>query len=145
MGCFAPTKVATPTFTTMATTTTTAPNTQAAPDLTATFTTTNSCEVCKTLDRPCPLYTKPAPPSSPAHSDWSDENWDGEGERRKKEQVEKEKADREKQDSAQKDPKYYLPSPIYVSSYSTVAPALSDSLLLAPEEEEKKWKRNNMK
>ena len=75
------------------------------------------------------MYTKPAPPILPSHSDWSDEDWNAkrprERERRKKEQEEREKADKEKQDSAQKDSEYYLPSPIYVLSYdSEVAPAL---------------------
>ena len=36
--------------------------------------------------------------------------------------------------SAQQDRKYYSPSPIYVPSYSEVAPALTDSLVLAPEQ-----------
>ena len=88
------------------------------------------------------MYTKPAPNPSPIHSDWSDEDWDGERlretERGKKEQVEKEKANREKQDGTQKDPEYYLPSPIYVPSYSKVAPAISDSLVPSPGQEEKK-------
>ena len=83
-----------PTFTTTNTMTTTAPNPPATPKLPATSTATNSCMVCKTWGRPCPLYTKPVPPPSPIKSKWSYEDWDGE-ELREKEK--KERASRERE------------------------------------------------
>ena len=61
-------------------------------------TATNSCQTCKCQGKPCPMYTTPAPPSSPSYSDWSDEDWDGE---RQTERYKKEKEQAEKQDNAQ--------------------------------------------
>ena len=117
-GCNMPTKAVMPTFMlspAIVAMTPIVPNMPAVPNHPATpkppvSTATNSCETCKTCGRPCPLYTKPAPPILPPHSDWSDEDCNGERlrerERRKEEQAEREKADKEKHDSAWKDSEY---------------------------------------
>ena len=87
-------------YITMTTITTTAPNPPATPKPPATSTATNSCEVCKTWGRPCPLYTKPAPSPSLIESEWSDEDWGGdrlrECERRKSKQRKRMKTRRRK-------------------------------------------------
>ena len=147
MRCFVPTKAAMSTFpqpsakTVVPSTTTT---------VTGSFTrldgqSKNLCHLCTPSGEICST-------TSPIHLDWSnvEDNWDGERQRereqREKEQAEREKADIE-QNSMQKDleqkpnvdpEQYYPPSPQYVPSYeSKFTQALTDTLVPAPEEENK--------
>ena len=86
-GHYMSTKAVMPTFTlspAIVSMTPTIPNLPATPKLWGSAPTT-SCEMQKPWGRPCPMYTKPAPPMSPPHSDWSDEDWDGERKRDERE------------------------------------------------------------
>ena len=62
------------------------PNLPVTPNLLVVMATSFSCAVCKACGRLCPMFTKPASPMSPLHSDWSDldenkDEWDKEGEK----------------------------------------------------------------
>ena len=98
-------------------------------------------KACKSWGLPCLFCAQSTLHPSPVDSDWSKEDWDGDIEREKrmekerKEEEMKPRQEIEEKEKAILDPKYYLPSPVYVPNYKEETPALVSDLVpnLAPE------------